>query len=103
MKRNILFFAFLCLLFTAFAQETGLKVGDKAADFKLKNIDDKTISLKDYKKDKGVVLIFTCNHCPFAALYPQRLILIFERRVICLRFFNSQVILAKSKAVNSFY
>lgn len=74
MKRNILFFTFVCFLFTVFAQETGLKVGDKATDFKLKNIDDKTISLKDYKKDKGVVLVFTCNHCPYSVAYEDRII-----------------------------
>lgn len=74
MKSNILFFTFLCFLFTAFAQETGLKVGDKAADFKLKNIDDKTFSLKDYKKDKGVIVIFTCNHCPYSVAYEDRII-----------------------------
>lgn len=74
MKSNILFITFLCFLFTAFAQETGLKVGDKAADFKLKNIDDKTFSLKDYKKDKGVIVIFTCNHCPYSVAYEDRII-----------------------------
>lgn len=74
MKRNILFFTFVCFLFTVFSQETGLKVGDKATDFKLKNIDDKTISLKDYKKDKGVVLVFTCNHCPYSVAYEDRII-----------------------------
>ncbi len=74
MKSSTLLFTFLCFLFTAFAQETGLKVGDKAADFKLKNIDDKTVSLKDYKKEKGVIVIFTCNHCPYSVMYEDRII-----------------------------
>lgn len=53
----------------------GYKVGDKASDFKLKNvIDDKTVSLSDYKDAKGYVVVFTCNHCPFAKKYEQRII-----------------------------
>ncbi|MCS7153844.1 MAG: thioredoxin family protein, partial [Bacteroidia bacterium] len=52
----------------------GVKVGDRAPDFSLKNIDGRTISLSEYKKEKGVILIFTCNHCPYAKLYEDRII-----------------------------
>lgn len=31
------------------------------------------LSLKDYPNAKGFIIVFTCNHCPFAKLYPQRL------------------------------
>ena len=41
-------------------------------DFKLWNVDGKYISLSDYKSAKGFIIIFTCNHCPFAKLYPPR-------------------------------
>ena len=41
-------------------------------DFRLKNIDGQFLSLSDYPKAKGFILIFTCNHCPFAKLYPPR-------------------------------
>lgn len=41
-------------------------------DFKLRNVDGKYISLSDYKSAKGFIIIFTCNHCPFAKLYPPR-------------------------------
>jgi peroxiredoxin len=41
-------------------------------NFRLKNTDGKYISLKDYKEAKGFIIVFTCNHCPFAKLYPQR-------------------------------
>lgn len=57
-----------------FAQESGLKVGDKALDFKLKNVDEKVISLKNYKKEKGLIVIFTCNHCPYSIAYEDRII-----------------------------
>lgn len=42
-------------------------------DFSLKNVDGKFVSLKDYPEAKGFVIIFTCNHCPFAKLYPERM------------------------------
>jgi peroxiredoxin len=48
--------------------------GEKTVpDFSLKNVDSQFVSLKDYPAAKGFILIFTCNHCPFAKLYPPRL------------------------------
>lgn len=41
-------------------------------NFSLKNTDEKIISLADYQDAKGFVIVFTCNHCPFAKLYPNR-------------------------------
>ena len=41
--------------------------------FSLKNVDGKIVSLKDYPNAKGFIVVFTCNHCPFAKLYPPRL------------------------------
>jgi len=52
----------------------GLKVGDKAPNFMLKNIDGSFISLTSYKDVKGYIIVFTCNHCPFAVMYEDRLI-----------------------------
>ena len=40
--------------------------------FKLINTDGKMVSLNDYPDAKGFIVIFTCNHCPFAKLYPPR-------------------------------
>lgn len=54
--------------------ERGYKVGDVATDFSLKNIDGQMVSLKDYKEAKGFIVIFTCNHCPFAKAYEDRII-----------------------------
>ena len=53
---------------------TGYKVGDVAADFKLKNVDQKTVSLSDYAAAKGFIVVFTCNHCPYAKAYESRII-----------------------------
>jgi len=52
----------------------GYKIGDKAADFKLKNVDGKMVSLSDYKSAKGFVVIFSCNHCPYVKAYEDRII-----------------------------
>lgn len=52
----------------------GLAVGDTAPNFSLKNIDGKTVSLDTYKDAKGYVVIFTCNTCPYAVMYEQRII-----------------------------
>ncbi|WP_445431987.1 thioredoxin family protein [Chryseobacterium indoltheticum] len=52
----------------------GYEVGDTAADFKLKNIDGKMVSLSDFKKVKGFIVVFTCNHCPYAKKYEDRIV-----------------------------
>jgi len=52
----------------------GYKIGDKATDFKLKNVDGRMVSLANFKDAKGYVVIFTCNHCPYAIAYEDRII-----------------------------
>jgi len=52
----------------------GYKVGDKAADFKLKNIDGEFVSLSDYSDARGFIVAFTCNGCPYAKAYQDRII-----------------------------
>ena len=44
--------------------EGSLKTGDIAPDFSLKGTDDKIHSLNDYTQ-KGLLVIFMCNHCPY--------------------------------------
>ncbi len=58
------------LLFVSGFSQTKEKV---VSDFKLKNVDGRFVSLKDYPDAKGFIIVFTCNHCPFARLYPPRL------------------------------
>ena len=52
----------------------GLKPGDDATGFTLQSVDGKSVSLSDYKDQSGVILVFTCNPCPFAQAYEQRII-----------------------------
>ena len=73
MKKMIfLMSAFIAL--TSFLPESGYKPGDKAIDFKLKNIDGKMVSLDDFPDAKGFIVVFTCNHCPFSKKYEHRII-----------------------------
>lgn len=73
MKKTTLSILFSFLAF-AFVFGQGYNVGDKAIDFKLKNIDDKYVSMADYPDAKGFIVIFTCNHCPFSVAYEDRII-----------------------------
>lgn len=47
---------------------------DSAPGFNLKNVDGEMISPEDYPDAKGFVVVFTCNTCPIAKMYEDRLI-----------------------------
>lgn len=49
-------------------------IGDTVEDFSLKSADGKQVSLADFKDAKGFIVIFTCNSCPYAKMYEQRMI-----------------------------
>jgi peroxiredoxin len=51
-----------------------LKTGDKAplADVKMKDISNKTLSLNDIKQTNGLLVIFSCNTCPFVLDWEDR-------------------------------
>lgn len=48
-------------------------LGRVILDFSLKNTDGHMVSLSQNTTAKGYIIVFTCNHCPFAKLYGQRL------------------------------
>lgn len=52
----------------------GVSVGDKAPNFVVRNIDGNSITLNTFKEADGVILIFTCNHCPYSVAYEDRII-----------------------------
>lgn len=54
--------------------EQGYSIGDYATDFSLPDINGKQVSLADYKDAKGFLVIFTCNTCPYAIAYEDRII-----------------------------
>lgn len=63
----------VCLCFSVYAQNEGYKVGDKASDFKLKNVDGSWVSMADHPDAKGFIVIFSCNTCPYVVAYEDRM------------------------------
>lgn len=51
-----------------------LSIGSQAPDFNLPSTDGAFYSLDDFKNSEALVVIFTCNHCPTAQAYEDRLI-----------------------------
>ena len=72
MWRMILFFL---MAFAAPAQSSHpiLPLGSPAPDFSLPGVDGKVHSLADYASSPILVVVFTCNHCPIAQMYEQRI------------------------------
>ena len=66
-------FISLLMLIGSLSEEDGVKVGDKAIDFNLKNIDGSMISLNSDSDAKGYILVFTCNTCPYSVMYEDRI------------------------------
>ena len=52
----------------------GVKIGDNAPEFVLKNVDGAVIGPRTYSAAKGLIIVFTCNHCPYSVKYEDRII-----------------------------
>lgn len=74
MKKIILLVMLALSAFLSHAQTATLKAGDAAPDFKLKNVDNKELSFASFPNAKGYIVVFTCNTCPYAVAYEQRII-----------------------------
>ena len=64
----------IALLSVTLAFADGYKVGDKATDFSLKDVDGTMVSMSDYDNAKGYIVVFTCNQCPYSVRYEDRII-----------------------------
>ena len=64
---------FTMLLATAISAQNGYDIGALAADFNLENIDCSFVSLSDFSESKGFIVVFTCNTCPYAVAYEDRI------------------------------
>jgi peroxiredoxin len=64
---------FTVLLATAISAQNGYDIGALAADFNLENIDGSFVSLSDFNESKGFIVVFTCNTCPYAVAYEDRI------------------------------
>lgn len=80
MKRIILFAGLVGFLNAgvcsakSFDDHPTLAIGSKAPPFSLKGVDGKTYTLASFNKYNILVIIFTCNHCPTAQAYEDRII-----------------------------
>ena len=61
------------LSWSAPATSQTLGIGDKAPDFNLPGIDGRRYTLRDFSKADILVIVFTCNHCPTAQAYEERI------------------------------
>lgn len=48
-------------------------IGKSISKIELLNVDGSMYNIDSTKGAKGFMVVFTCNHCPFAKLYPERL------------------------------
>ena len=64
---------FTMLLATTISAQNGYDIGALAADFNLENIDGSFVSLSDFSESKGFIVVFTCNTCPYAVAYEDRI------------------------------
>lgn len=53
---------------------TGLKIGDQLPKFTLTATNGKPCNLYEFEESKVIVVMFTCNHCPYVQAYEERLI-----------------------------
>lgn len=51
-----------------------MNLGDQAPAFSLPGVDGKSWSLTDFEKAKALVVVFSCNHCPYVQAYEERLV-----------------------------
>jgi len=52
----------------------GYHIGDKVEEFKMMNWDGESIAMSDFDHTEGIIIAFTCNTCPYAVMYEDRLI-----------------------------
>jgi len=62
-----------CTFADAFEAAKTLEIGDSAPDFNLPGVDGRNHRLSDFKDNRILVVVFTCNHCPTAQAYEKRI------------------------------
>ncbi len=68
-------FLFIALSTSSFTRIDGLQVGGMMpkADVKMLDISNKEISIKDVMKKNGVIVMFSCNTCPYVIKNQERI------------------------------
>ena len=101
----------MCLPFLVFAQNTEktkfqtISINEKMpeVDFELKSVNEEWITINSQTSDNGLLVIFTCNTCPFVVMWEDRYKLveqIAEENNIGLVYINSNY--KKRKSDDSF-
>lgn len=80
MKKFILYPAFVAVFASLFSfvyfapgAELAINAALPVADLKMKDVSGKTISLGESKTNKGILVIFSCNTCPYVKLSEKRI------------------------------
>src|ERR1044072_7509604 len=78
MKKQLLYLLLMVFVLPAMAQShhpepKTLAIGAAAPAFSLKGTDGKTYSLSSFAKAKVLAIVFSCNHCPTAQAYEERI------------------------------
>jgi len=70
----LLMIIFSVTVFAANGDGNKLTVGDKAAhtDVKMLDVSGEKVSLEDASKENGIVVLFSCNSCPFVLQWEDR-------------------------------
>jgi len=71
--RSLLSVWLICLSAVAAQSHPVLPVGSPAPDFALPGVDGKVHRLSDFAASQVLVVVFTCNHCPIAQVYENRI------------------------------
>jgi len=72
--KNILPLLLALVFASGLTAQKGYGPGERIADFTLKDaVSGRRVSLQDYEDRKGLILVFTCNSCPYAKAYEQRI------------------------------
>lgn len=79
MKTNLSLALVLLTLSTVLLKAQGYQPGDKALNFNLKNVDGRMVSLASDPKAKGYIMVFTCNTCPVAQSYEDRVVALHQK------------------------
>jgi len=69
-----------------------LQIGSSIPDFNLPSTDGKKYSLDSFKDKKALIIIFSCNHCPYVQAYENRIMAIqkvYEERGVAVAAINS--------------
>lgn len=71
--KQFLTFSLICFCLFVKAQINSILPGNTAPEFALKNVDNKQVAFSNFPNAKGFIVAFTCNTCPVAKAYEERI------------------------------